>query len=136
MDALVASNNHIHNAVGVLKALQDSPSISKFPICKRTASNALVEKQSFYSTKRKRLPCKAIAKPTTEEVTKSKEILANVEILLCAICFKEDDSGYSDDVDWIQCLKCERWFHLSCIRQGNTITTSQDYCCTICNINS
>ena len=128
----MVSNNHIGNAVSVLKILQGNPSISQLPVQKRPASDALTEKQSFYSTKQKRVATKTIAKPSSEEVTRSKEVLTSVDITLCAICLKEDDSGHLDNIDWMQCSKCERWFHSSCLQQINTVTTDQDYYCALC----
>ena len=136
VNALDVSNNHIGNAVSVLIALQDNPSISQLPVRKRPSSNALAEKQSFYSTRQKKATVKTLAKPSSEEIIKCKEVLKDVEIIVCAICLKEDDSGHSEDIDWMQCLKCKRWFHLCCLQQDNAVSIDHDYHCTLCSNNA
>ena len=43
---------------------------------------------------RKREASKRLAKPSRDEIAKCREILADVDIKVCGICFKEDDNEY------------------------------------------
>ena len=77
-----------------------------------------------------------MAKPSRNEISQCKLDLNKVEIKVCAICFKENDSKTSDTVEWIECRKCRMWVHLFCLdKQNNSdISTTDDYICQQCHL--
>lgn len=50
------------------------------------------------------------AKTTQKKVQAVKEVESDV----CQKCFQEETSG-DDDVDWIECDTCGKWYHLECV---------------------
>jgi hypothetical protein len=131
-EALNAAMKHVCSAVSVLKALNEAaPVIPTACRSKRPAPNALHEKQMVYhSTKKKRSKAQRWAKPSNEEAAKCKEILENVEIRLCAVCFKEDDTAPTQNqVEWVQCSSCNVWIHVSCIQHSVDLS---NYICDLC----
>jgi len=93
-------------------------------------SNACNKKQfRFFSTKRKRTSSARMQKPSIEEHKKATEKLQSVEVTVCCICWKEDDSSTSEDVLWIACRKCGLWMHSLCVEQ----TDSEEYLCKNCS---
>ncbi len=120
-DALCTAKQHIVTAINSLKAMESHAheNSNMFPIRKRPTSNAKSEKQlHFHSTKKKRW-----AKPRAEEKQMCCHTLEHAEARHCGICHKEDDTGPSGTVLWIQCSECNIWLHASCCPPAQTVMT-------------
>ena len=95
---------------------------------KRCSSSTDNEKQSFYATKKKRPKSQnSCPKPTSDEAQSSRLLLADVEVLVCGICFKEDDNAVDDLVEWIECENCGMWAHYNC-----AFAKGDDFCFRNC----
>ena len=111
---------HLNSAITITEAALVNPEqcVLSLPVTKKYSPNALHEKQlRFYPTKRKRERTQSCTKPTLEEVESTKEKLNNTDVVVCGICFKEDDKCSDKCVEWIQCEKCEIWMHSLCANQ-------------------
>ena len=131
-DAICTAKQHVVTAINALKAMESHmhESSNTFPIRKRPASNAKSEKQlRFYSTKKKRVTQTRWAKPTAQEKQMCSEALEHAEARHCGICHKEDDTGPSDTVLWLQCSECNIWLHASCCQDD---TESDEFVCENC----
>jgi len=133
-DVLKAGLCHVRSAVSIMKALQKPHTGETLTKKKRVAPNTNHELQSrFTSTKKKRTTQTqpSLAKPTSAEMEECRTNLVDTAIKVCAICFREDDhSDQSEMVEWIQCLQCCTWVHISCI--ASTDQTLSDYTCDLC----
>ena len=132
IDAVTISMTHVRTAISVIKALQvnRNPQLSIIPR-KRVAPNANNEKQlRFHSTIKKRKIVSRWAKPTEAEVEECRENLMDIEVKVCGICYKEDDSSTCSQVHWMQCGSCFLWVHEHCISrvQSNDSGYKCGYC--------
>ena len=61
----------------------------------------------------------------------SKNTLTEADVLVCGVCFKEDDTAGGDTVDWLECETCGMWAHCGCI----SCSDNNFYCknCTLVN---
>ena len=144
-DTLSNARKHINNAIITLEcsltnnlSAECTPSL---PVMKRCSPNANSEKQrkrcspsmhnekqSFYATKKKRPKSQnSSPKPTSDEAQSSRLLLADVEVLVCGICFKEDDNAVDDLVEWIECENCGMWAYYNC-----AFAKGDDFCCRNC----
>lgn len=129
IDAVRTAKRHVTSAINSLKALDHQPDAVVLLPAKRLASNAKQEKQRrFYSTKKKRVTENRWAKPTESEKELCSKQLEEQEIVLCSICYKEDDNRTSEAVIWIQCFVCESWFHEVCVRHNMDVTINEFVC--------
>ena len=133
-DVLKAGLDHVRSAVSIMKALKRPHTGDTLTPTKRVAPNTNHELQPrFTSTKKKSTTQTqpSLAKPTNTEMEGCRTTLADTAIKVCAICFKEDDhSDQSEMVEWMQCLQCCTWVHISCI--ASTDQTLSDYTCDLC----
>ncbi len=85
--------------------------------------------QRFFSTKKKRKIATGLAKPTIEQISSltTELLLLNQEPLFCAACFKKEDCNNTDDINWIECSRCDAWLHQSCAH-----TPTMDLDCFVC----
>ena len=132
IDAVTTASQHISNAISIFKTLENSTP-NQLTVRKRSAPNARPEKQMrFVSIKKKRISqSSSLTKPTDMEEIHCREILADTEVTVCCICYKEDDKQHGDDsVEWIECSTCEQWVHkhATC----STRTNLNDYMCKNC----
>ena len=75
-------------------------------------------------------------KPTITEIERCITTLSDAEILVCSLCFKEDDKNESGEtVLWIQCTNCSMWAHSVCAAAiDNCLNNSSDnYVCNLCS---
>ena len=132
LEILSKVKKHVNPAVTITEAALVSPSqcVSSLPVRKQCSPNAIHKKQlRFYPTKRKCEKSKQnCTKSTPEEVKSTKETLNNTDIVVCAICFKEDDKCSDKYVEWIQCERCEIWMHAVCTNQHDA-----NFACNYCN---
>ena len=85
---------HVNSTITITEAALVSPEqcVLSLPVTKQYSPNALHEKQlRFYPTKRKRERTQSCTKATLEEVKSTKEKLSNTDVVVCALCYKEDD---------------------------------------------
>ena len=112
---------HLNSAITITEAAQVNAAeqcVLSLPVTKKFSPDALHEKQlRFYPTKRKRERTQSCTKPTLEEVESTKEKLNNTDVVVCGICFKEDDKCRDKSIEWIQCGRCEIWMHSLCANQ-------------------
>ena len=134
-DAIVETTKHISNAVSVLKVLENQtpPQVSLPAIVRKRPANALPDKQFRYESNKKKKPLSVgLCKPSHEEVQKSKQQLNEVDVKVCAICFKEDDNHCGNDIDWVQCFTCASWFHVSCSEMSQVVDLNE-FICSVCS---
>lgn len=56
-------------------------------------------------------------------------LLEDMEVQVCAFCFKENPPGEDKDTfQWIECEKCQRWVHEVC----DYVTDKANYICCMC----
>ena len=137
-EAIKAALKHIKNASNALQILgnHETAQLNSQVIGKKRSHNALHEKQmTFLSTKKKRLPSQQhLTKPTIDESAKCIKELSEVQIRVCANCYKEEDEAATGnlDVQWIQCSTCEVWLHAVCA--PTTRQTDRGFMCEACSI--
>ena len=127
--------SHLTSAASILKSEEQALACSQASTSKKNKNppqNQLVERQRFYSTKRKRerLAPYSLNKPTAAETSQVKDKLLAVEGTICSICYNEDDSGDAEEIPWPQCSLCKLWFHYSCIK--STCDTNTEFKCLSC----
>ena len=132
-DALGAVSKHLDSAIGVLQARITYATTSKLDVCKRPAPNENNKIQArFFSTKKKCVrQSSSLSKPTEEEIEIAEETLNSVDVVVCGICYKEDDHGVDEVVKWVRCLQCLVWFHRVCIG-----IESHDLPCNTCALHA
>ena len=131
IEALKASQQHLRAALTVISAIEQSPKDINPPKKRKIAANTNTPKQlRFFSTKKKKPKPTQLPKPTYDQQKCSQNILQQLEVKFCAVCFKEEDSTTDpgEDIQWISCSQCSVWVHTSCT-QG---TTDEDYLCQYC----
>ena len=116
VEVLTEVRKHLSSALLTVKASRVE-CVHDIPIRKRCSPNANNEKQRrFHATRRKRLRTQqGCAKPTRKELLSSKNTLTEADVLVCGVCFKEDDTAGGDTVDWLECETCGMWAHRGCI---------------------
>lgn len=50
--------------------------------------------------------------------------MEDVDVAVCGVCFRENDSTGQPLVNWVQCEMCYVWYHELCV----TITEPDDSC--------
>ena len=129
MDAVKSAEKHLKAALTILNATQSTETLNTR---KRVASNAHSQKQiRFHSTKKKRKQRECVSKPSDEKLSSCRKELHQTEITVCGICLKQNDTQSDQTLQWIQCDKCNMWFHQSCSKV-NMRTTADDFCCKYC----
>ncbi len=88
--------------------------------------------QRFFSTKKKRKIGTGLAKPTIEQISFITTQLLNQEPLFCAACLKKEDNSKADDINWIECSRCDAWLHQSCAHASLSHTRTIDMDCFVC----
>ena len=75
-----------------------------------------------------------MTKPTSKEQDAITKKLEAIEVAVCGICFKKNDSCYQDEaVDWMQCISCSLWAHQSCAKQSLcTQFDFENFKCNLC----
>ena len=134
VSTLSAVLSHISSAVMVLQSNEKSLMCNKLPSSKQKTTlppNLTIQMQRYHSTKKKkkREAPYSLSKPTTAESVKIRDKLQTYDVVVCSICYKEDDEGGRDEIQWIQCSTCKLWFHSNCV------TLSEDaqlFMCDIC----
>ena len=129
MDAVKSAEKHLKAALTILNATQTTETLNTR---KRVASNAHSQKQiRFHSTKKKRKQRESVSKPSEEKLSSCRKELHQTEITVCGICLKQNVAQSDQTLQWIQCDKCNMWFHQSCSKV-NMHTTVDDFCCKYC----
>jgi hypothetical protein len=131
-DAIIAGTKHLQSAFTVIKAVQSKqPAPSSLSNKKRLAPNSNMEKQvRFKSTKKQRvLKHKTLTKPNSDDVDKCIEAMEEVDVVVCGICFRENDATGQTLVNWIQCETCYIWYHDVCV---NTDQIDDIFVCGFC----
>jgi len=141
-NVLAEAKKHLNSAIMTIEASRVChSSTSDFAVTKMCSPNANSEKQrkrsslnvnnehqGFYVTKKQRSQVQNnCTKPTVEEIRSSKLTLSHAEILVCGVCFKEDDIAIDDMVEWIECGSCGMWAHCTCVSAGG-----DDFHCANC----
>ena len=122
-----AVSNHISSAISVMKA-SDAYSTTELNIRKRPAPNENHEKQPrFYSTKKKRQKSVSLSKPSPEEEMIAEQNLETTDVCVCSLCFKVDDGGADEIVNWTRCCHCSLWYHSLCVG-----VESESFMCKLC----
>lgn len=130
-EGLQTASRHLSSAISILKTLGPEVPKQVLPCRKRPAPNARMETQvRYHSTKRKRTKSSSLTKPSTAQTIQAKEILEGVDVRLCSVCLREDDEEHTEEVEWLQCTRCNVWVHTSCIASSLTRHPSL---CNICN---
>jgi hypothetical protein len=115
IEAIRSGKKHLDAGLTLVTSLQHHD-IAALPVKKKPAANAQSKTQvRFFSTKKKRKVKPRLAKPKREELTKCIEDFEDLEVDVCAVCFRENDKKISGDVDWVQCQICDMWYHQSCV---------------------
>ena len=126
-ETLHAVSNHISSAISVMKA-SDAYSTTELNIRKRPAPNENHEKQPrFYSTKKKRQKSVSLSKPSPEEEMIAQQNLETTDVCVCSLCFKVDDGGADEIVNWTRCCHCSLWYHSLCVG-----VESESFMCKLC----
>ena len=68
-------------------------------------------------------------KPSIEEQETATEKLQAVEVTVCCVCWKEDDTSTSEDVLWTACTKSGLWMHSLCVNHTNSDECLCKSCC-------
>lgn len=134
-EAITSAMVHARAAINLVKILQHNKT-DVLQQTKRYAPNTKNETQlRFYSTKKKhKTSLKRIAKPNNEEISECKKVLlekSDHAILVCGVCFKEDDGSSSQIVHWLQCDNCSLWLHKNCA-DTNNLKDNNTFICKYC----
>jgi len=128
-EAVKSVQKHLDAALAILKGTP-SQMIESFTTRKRVAPNTNSQPQArFHSTKKKRTKKEGVSKPSDEQLNQCLDDLKKAEITVCGICLKENDTQSSQTQQWIQCDKCDMWYHQSCAQVN---TQDSDFCCRHC----
>ena len=120
---------HLDTALAILKATP-SQMTESFTVRKRVAPNTIIQPQArFHSTKKKRKTKDRVSKPNDEQLNQCLDDLKKAEIKVCGLCLKENDNQNSQSQQWIQCDKCDMWYHHSCAQIN---MEDSDFYCTHC----
>ena len=135
VEAVKACTQHLNHALTMISSF-DKHQRSVLPQKRKLAPNTHIEPQlRFVSTKKKRQKATRLAKPSNDEIAKCIVSLDDVEIEVCGICFRENDSiSYCSTVHWIQCYECDMWFHSSCVAldKENIDENTDAFICQTC----
>ena len=116
VDGLQTASRHLGSAISILKALRSEVPQQALSCRKRPAPNARMEIQMrYHSTKNKRAKSSSLTKPSTAQTLQAKEILEGVDIRLCSVCLRENDEEQTEDIEWLQCTRCNVWVQMSCV---------------------
>ena len=126
---------HLSAAICTTKVTRATPGI-KLQVKTNIAPNNNAQKQlRYFSTKNKKTKGSQIAKPNPGQISKVKQTLEEVDILICGYCNKEEDRlAYqsSDQIYWVACDSCGLWVHALC-GTGQTSTDAIDFICRNCD---
>ena len=115
----------------------DSQEPNRIQTRKRFAPNVNLQTQYRFQSTRKKAKVAGIqlVKPTCDEAEAITGVLDSVTPSVCACCYEEDDpatsSTESNNVRWIQCNRCDSWFHQSCAEITES-DTHASYTCRVC----
>ena len=114
VDGLQTASRHLSSAISILKALRSEVPQQALSCQKRPAPNARMEihEMRYHSTKNKRAKSSSLTKPSTAQTLQAKEILEGVDIRLCSVCLRENDEEQTEDIEWLQCTRCNVWVHI------------------------
>jgi hypothetical protein len=131
INILQTVKQHMQSAISILNVgttLTSSASTTIAVPVDPIPSNSGRQKQ-FYSTRRKRTSSMRWSKPSIVEEKEASEKIQKMNIDVCNVCWRENDTVESDEVDWISCEVCGVWLHLSCSGHDQSSTA---FVCDIC----
>lgn len=118
VDTLKAGIGHLRAAVSTMEAVGNTATLQPIEPKKKVAPNTSNVLQPHFSSTRKRSRRQAqsaLTKPNETEIGSCKQRILNSEVLVCALCFAEDDAVQSNKtVPWLQCSVCDSWVHFAC----------------------
>ena len=132
LDTLKAVGRQTDSSIAVLKCMEGcSYSNVDLSVRKRPAPNSKNTPQiRFTSTKKKRTKSPSLTVPSRDQVAMVRSTLSQVDVTVCAVCFKEQDSGDGDLVKWTKCSTCDGWLHVACT--SSSCPDRDDFVCQNC----
>lgn len=122
--------SHISTAMAVINANKQLD--LRFEATSNPPPNACHQKQfSFHSTKQKQKTTIRWSKPTLTEASDALKQIDSTEVIVCGICWKEEDKETHSQVQWIACSTCDVWVYNSCTTENNW--ENNEYICRYCN---
>lgn len=69
-----------------------------------------------------------MSKPDEQQRGKCIEQMDEIDIVVCGLCLREEDSNSQSLVKWIECELCGAWYHESCAG----VNEEDAFICNIC----
>lgn len=72
------------------------------------------------------------ASVSASDVSQSEDSEEDMTLCPAESCLQPE----GEEVDWVQCDRCNRWFHMICVGVSAELAAEEDYMCVSCSTNN